>query len=83
MKSLQQATEEAFRSRPGFLSANLHLSDDRTRIVDYAQWRSRADFEAMLQDPSARAHIAEAEGIASFDPVIFELRYSHQAEATP
>jgi quinol monooxygenase YgiN len=70
------------RFRPGFVSANLHLSTDRTRIVNYAQWRSRADFQAMLQDPGASAHIAETGKVAtSFDPVLFELRYSEQAEA--
>jgi hypothetical protein len=37
----------------------------------------------MLRDPGARAHIAEVGKVAmSFDPVIFELRYSDQAEAT-
>jgi quinol monooxygenase YgiN len=83
MTLLERATEEIMRFQPGFVSANLHLSDDRTRIVNYAQWRSPADFEAMLQDPAARVHIIAAGKIAtSFDPVIFALRYSDLAEAT-
>jgi quinol monooxygenase YgiN len=82
MTLLQRATEETIRFQPGFVSANLHLSADRTRIVNYAQWRSQADFEAMLENPTARPHIAEAGRVAtSFDPVIFELRYSDMAEA--
>jgi quinol monooxygenase YgiN len=79
---LEQATQETIRFQPGYVSANLHLSTDRSRIVNYAQWRSRADFEAMLRDPAVRAHIAEAGKVTtSFDPVIFELRYSVSAEA--
>jgi quinol monooxygenase YgiN len=82
MALLEQATKETIRFRPGYVSANLHLSDDRTRIVNYVQWRSRADFEAMLQDPVARDHIAEIGKVAmSFDPMMFELRYSNQIEA--
>jgi len=82
MTLLQRATEETIRLQPGFVSANLHLSEDRTRIVNYAQWRSRADFEAMLANPAARGHIGEcAKVAASFDPVIFELRSSDLAEA--
>jgi quinol monooxygenase YgiN len=82
MTLLERATEETIRFQPGFVSANLHVSADRTRIVNYAQWRSRADFEAMLQNPAARAHIAEVGKIAtSFEPVIFKLRYSDQAQA--
>jgi quinol monooxygenase YgiN len=78
---LEQATDETMRSQPGFVSANLHISDDRTRIVNYAQWRTRADFEAMLKDPTARIHMRQAAEIAtSFDPVIYELRYSRTAE---
>jgi quinol monooxygenase YgiN len=81
MTLLERATEQTIRFQPGFVSANLHVSADRTRIVNYAQWRSRADFEAMLQNPGARAHIAEVGKIAtSFDPVIFTLRYSDQAQ---
>ena len=81
MTLLERATQETMRFQPGYVSANLHLSSDRTRIVNYAQWRSRADFEAMLRDPTARAHIAEVGKVAtSFDPVIFELRCSDPAE---
>jgi quinol monooxygenase YgiN len=77
---LTAATQETMRFRPGFISANLHLSLDRTRVVNYAQWRSRADFEAILQHPEARVHMKEAANIAaSFDPVLCELRYSDNA----
>jgi quinol monooxygenase YgiN len=80
---LEGATQETIRLRPGYVPANLHLSTDQTRIVNSAQWRSRAAFEAMLRDPAARAHIAEAGKVAtSFDPVIFELRYGDSVGAT-
>jgi quinol monooxygenase YgiN len=78
---LQRATEETIGSHAGFVSANLHMSDDRTRIVNYAQWRSKADLEAMWQDPQARVHMEEAARIAtSYDPVLYELRFSDQAK---
>jgi quinol monooxygenase YgiN len=79
---LEGAPQETIRLRPGYVPANLHLSTDRTPIVNSAQWRSRAAFEAMLRDPAARAHIAEAGKVAtSFDPMIFELRYGDSAGA--
>ena len=78
---LERATKETMRFRPGFISANLHVSADRTRVVNYVQWRSRIDFETMLQDSQARVHIQEATKIAtSVDPVIYELRYSNQTK---
>ena len=39
---------------PGFVSANLHVSVDRTRVVNYVQWRTRADFDAMQKNPEVR-----------------------------
>lgn len=50
---LTEATEQVMRHRPGFISANIHASLDGTRVVNYAQWRSRDDFLAMLDDPTA------------------------------
>ena len=74
---LEEATEKAMRHIPGFISANLHISDDRTRVVNYAQWQSREAFEAMQRDPRAGEHMGKAAKLAkSFDPVLYTLRYS-------
>lgn len=76
LKCLTEATE-TMKRLPGFISANLHLSDDRTRVVNYAQWRSKADFMTMLQNPDAQPHMkAAAELAESFEPVIYSLEYS-------
>ena len=37
--------------RPGFLSVMLHASLDGRHVVNYARWRSEADFAAFTQDP--------------------------------
>jgi len=77
---LVRATEETMRHLPGFVSANLHLSPDRRHVANYAQWRSRADFDAMLRIPAAQAHMRQAAGIADgFDPILYELRHVHVA----
>lgn len=61
---------------PGFVSANLHMSVDRKRVVNYVQWRTRADFDAMQKHPDAQSHMKEAADLAkSFDPVFYTLRY--------
>ena len=73
IRLLVEATEQVMRHRPGFVSANIHRGLEGTRVANYAQWRSREDFEAMLGDPAAQAHMREAAGIASFDPVLYEV----------
>ena len=80
LQELMTATEEGMRPRPGFVSANLHISTDRKHVTNYAQWRSQADIDAMMADPDARAHMQRAADIAtSFDPIYYELRDTVQA----
>ena len=43
--------ERWIRHRPGFISSTLHASFDGRRVLNYAQWRSKADFHAFTQDP--------------------------------
>ncbi|GAC1449844.1 MAG: hypothetical protein NVS2B14_20280 [Chamaesiphon sp.] len=39
------------RHCPGFISATFHKSLDGTKVVNYAQWRSQADWQAFTEDP--------------------------------
>ncbi|MGI8912065.1 MAG: antibiotic biosynthesis monooxygenase family protein [Rubrobacteraceae bacterium] len=73
---LVEATESVMNGMPGFVSANLHKSLDGTRVVNYAQWRSKEDFEAMLEDPEAAGHMREAARIAEkFEPHLYEVSF--------
>ena len=70
-------SSNTMRHIEGFVSANLHLSEDQTRVVNYVQWKSKADFQAMLQNAEAQPHMRAAANVAeSYDPVIYSLRYS-------
>jgi quinol monooxygenase YgiN len=68
------ATEQTMRHIDGFVSANIHKSLDGKRVVNYAQWRSREDFEAMLNNPEAGPHMKKAAGLVeSYDPILCEV----------
>jgi antibiotic biosynthesis monooxygenase (ABM) superfamily enzyme len=43
---------------PGSVTANLHRSLDGTRVVNYAQFRSAAAFEAWKSSPEFAEHLA-------------------------
>jgi hypothetical protein len=73
--ALEKATEEIFRQQPGFISANIHASLDRTRVVNYAQWARLEDFDATGSVPAIREHMAEIMAIAeSADPRLFHVK---------
>src|SRR5262245_1826712 len=57
---LNEATEKVMKRQSGFVSANIHKSLDGTRVVNYAQWRSKGHFEAMLKNPDAGHHMKAA-----------------------
>ncbi len=61
------------RHCPGLVSASIHRSFDGTKIIDYAQWRSREDFEAMTRNPEARPLMKASAALAKFDPVLCEV----------
>jgi heme-degrading monooxygenase HmoA len=70
---LTEATEKTMKNIPGFISASIHKSADGVRVVNYAQWRSREDFAAMLKNPEARAHMVPISEIATFDAHTYQV----------
>lgn len=80
LTNLSHATTQEMVKRPGFISANLHVSQDRRHVANYAQWRSQEDLDVMMSDPAAMAHMKAAAAIAeSFSPIYYTLRESHSA----
>ena len=76
---LTQATEDVMRHQPGFRSANIHVSTDGTRVVNYAQWDSAQAYADMLANPQARGHMrAAAELATSFDPHLYTVESVHE-----
>ena len=81
LASLSKATEDVFAPAPGFISANLHISDDRRHVANYAQWRSKKDYEQAGKNPAVQSHMREAAKlVSSFKPVFYDLVKVHVAE---
>lgn len=75
---LTEATEQVMRHLPGFISANIHVSTDRTRVVNYAQWESTDAYKAIFDNATAGEHMRKAAEIAeSFDPHIYRVESVH------
>lgn len=76
---LNTATEQVMRHQPGFVSANIHVSLDGRRVVNYAQWRSPEDFQSMLADSVAREHMEAVLSLAEAEPHLYEVTAVHHA----
>jgi len=63
-----EQVERTVAHRPGFVSATYHLSLDGTQVMNYAQWASKSDFDAFVEDPASqelRAVFASLDGMVS------------------
>ncbi len=78
LKILSDATEQGMRHLPGFVSANLHMSLDRTHVANYAEWLSQSDLDRMMQNAASQQHMKQAAAVATaIQPLYYQLRESH------
>ncbi|KOT99043.1 antibiotic biosynthesis monooxygenase [Streptomyces sp. NRRL F-5755] len=76
--ALDRATRDVFLAVPGFVSANLHVSLDGRRVVNYAQWAGEEQYEEALRRTDVRAHIGQVAAIAeAYDPTLVRVRSVH------
>jgi quinol monooxygenase YgiN len=80
---LTEATTDVMRHLDGFVSANLQVSSDGSHVANYAQWKSKAHFEAMLANPKARVHMNQAAAIANkITPILYQAIHSESSAAS-
>ena len=65
---------DSVKEEPGFIGAALHRSTDGTRVVNYAQWRSDADWDNFLK--KYREQFATFGPLSErIDPHLYEVVY--------
>lgn len=76
--------EAVVSKQAGYVSTNLHVSADRTHVVNYTQWRSREHFAAVFMGaPSdeVKVYFQKIRPLAEPHPRFYdEVHYSHSAE---
>lgn len=75
---LVRATQTVMNKQPGYVSANIHKSLDGTRVTNYAQWRSREDFEAMRSNAEVVVHMQEVLTFAKADYHLYEVSFTDE-----
>ena len=75
---LVEATQKTMQHIPGFVSASIHKSVDGVRVVNYAQWRSKEDWEAMTKNPKAQRHMKPFFEISKPDFHLYEVARTHE-----
>lgn len=76
------ALETTTKHQPGFVSASFHKSLDGTRVFNYAQWRTQAEYEAFAQSPQDRAIGVKLAQFQLLEVHIYEVVISKPDDAT-
>ena len=63
--ALAEATRKTIRHRPGFISVSIHRSLDGRKVVNYAQWASKAHFEGFMKKPETQEQLKQFAGLAT------------------
>jgi quinol monooxygenase YgiN len=75
---LGEITETVIRRQQGFVSVCVHASLDGARVVNYAQWASKDDFDRMLKNPDAQVQFRRVANVAkSVAPVLYRVAAVH------
>jgi quinol monooxygenase YgiN len=75
---LKEGTEALMSKRAGYISASIHASKDGRRVVNYSQWRSVKDIEAMRQHPDVGPYMKRVAGLGTFEAIACEVSFVHQ-----
>jgi quinol monooxygenase YgiN len=74
---LKEGTETLMSKLPGYISASLHKSKDGRRVINYAQWRSAEDIEAMRTNPEVGTYFQRVKALAQFEATVCEVSNVH------
>lgn len=75
---LSEVTESVIRQQPGFMSVSIHNSLDGKRVVNYAQWVSKAYFEDFMRKSETQAKLKEFAALAkTVSPGLFKVNSVH------
>jgi quinol monooxygenase YgiN len=75
---LKEGTEALMSKRAGYISVSIHVSKDGRRVINYSQWRSVKDIEAMRQHPDVGPYMKRVAGFGTFEAIACEVSYVHQ-----
>lgn len=74
--------ETTVKHQPGFVSSSLHKSLDGVRVMNYAQWKSREDYEAFTHNSEVRSKGAKLSEFQMLDSHLYEVAISVPEDAT-
>lgn len=55
IRKIKEFFNNVVRKQPGFISANLHLSLDKKKVINYAQWKNEDFYNEFLNNEEVQS----------------------------
>ncbi|RLV55503.1 antibiotic biosynthesis monooxygenase [Aeromicrobium phragmitis] len=80
---LVEGTERIISKRPGFISATLLASFDKSCVINVAQWESADDVKSTQGDPEAAEYAKRTAALAQAHPRVYTIVSEFPGRADP
>ena len=78
--ALIETTKQVWRLQDGFISANIHKSKDRKKVVNYVQYKGKEAFDRRLDNPEAIIRMNKVLSMAKADGNLYDVVFTDSKE---
>ncbi len=78
--ALIETTRQVWRLQDGFISASIHKSKDRKKVVNYVQYKGKEAFDKRLDNPEAIIHMNKILSMAKADGNLYDVVFTDSKE---
>ena len=78
--ALIETTRQVWRLQDGFISASIHKSKDRKKVVNYVQYKGKEAFDKRLDNPEAIIHMNKILSMAKADGNLYDVIFTDSKE---
>ena len=78
IEQLKELSKNFVELQPGFVSANVHRSFDGNRVISYAQWKTKEDYQSIYANPDAMAYLDKIKTVSKFNWNLYEISYTSE-----
>ncbi len=73
--------ETTVKQQPGFVSSSIYKSIDGVRVMNYAQWKTQADYQAFVQNAEVQAQGKNLSNFQLHEAHVYEIAVSKPDDA--
>ena len=78
--ALIETTRQVWRLQDGFISASIHKSKNRKKVVNYVQYKGKEAFDKRLDNPEAVIHMNKVLSMAKADGNLYDVVFTDSKE---